>query len=377
MSEGAAAFFCQGVRRVKNGRQILSNRKEEQDDRAKDVKRLHLSEKRSVTIGRNAWKSKVRPDGTDKNSEENMTLDEIRVQIDNVDQEIRELFIRRMHLSEQVAREKVRTEDTIYKPDREKAILENRSKGMEEDLKMEYRALLKRVMEVSRKYQYGLTLQLRDCFPFSFETEEYQPSNVGMIRDQLYLLTILHREGALSGRIRDVIRSGGKIHGARDYAELADLIKRGVLEEGVGVIEQIGKDVSRELNGLLLAKDFYINFCEVISDNGEKLKVVGFSKRLVVREHHNRLKIVFTVPNRSGALASILSMIADYGTDITQIHSVPFTKEGESGDWNYRFFLELSLNLLQPAAQALIYQLCEETEQMRLLGSYFCEGDFT
>ncbi len=304
-----------------------------------------------------------------------MTLDEIRIQIDSVDQEIRELFIRRMRLAEQVARVKAETEDTIYKPDREKAIIENRSQGMEEDLKMEYRALLKRVMEVSRKYQYGLTLRLRDCFPYEYETAEVRPKSAGMVRDQLYLMTLLHGDGPLSHQVKDMLTGGGSIHGARDHRELASLISEGVLDEGIGVIEQIGSGVTNELNALLLSRNFYVNFCEVIRDGDGKLKVVGFSDRLVVREDHNRLKIVFTVPNRSGSLSSILSMIADYDADITEIHSIPFAEE-DSEDWNYRFFLELNLNLLQPQAQALIYQLSEETRQMKLLGSYFCEGDF-
>ena len=165
-----------------------------------------------------------------------MTLEEIRPQIDTVDKEIRELFIRRMHLAEQVARVKAQTEDTIYKPDREKAILENRSKGMEEDLKMEYRALLKRVMEVSRKYQYGLTLQMRDCFPYVYEEEEPHPATVGIIRDQLYLMTLLGCDGALSGQLREIRSSGSSgIHGARNYEELADLIEDGSVDEGIGV----------------------------------------------------------------------------------------------------------------------------------------------
>ena len=305
-----------------------------------------------------------------------MTLEEIRPQIDTVDKEIRELFIRRMHLAEQVARVKAQTEDTIYKPDREKAILENRSKGMEEDLKMEYRALLKRVMEVSRKYQYGLTLQMRDCFPYVYEEEEPHPATVGIIRDQLYLMTLLGCDGALSGQLREIRSSGSSgIHGARNYEELADLIEDGSVDEGIGVIEEIGIGVNNDLNAMLFPCGFFINFCEVIQDGDRKLKVVGFSKTPVVMNHHNRLKIVFTVPNRSGSLASILSMIADYGADITQIHSVPFAREDAEG-WNYRFFLELQVNLLKPDIKALVYQLSEETEQMKLLGSYYCVGDF-
>ena len=39
---------------------------------------------------------------------------------------------------------------------------------MKPELVREYTALIKRIMEVSRKYQYGRTLELRQCFPFEY-----------------------------------------------------------------------------------------------------------------------------------------------------------------------------------------------------------------
>ena len=53
-----------------------------------------------------------------------MELSEVREQIDRVDREMRRLFLERMSLSEQVVRIKAETGDEIYKPDREKAIIE-------------------------------------------------------------------------------------------------------------------------------------------------------------------------------------------------------------------------------------------------------------
>ena len=88
---------------------------------------------------------------------------------------------------------------------------------------------------------------------------------------------------------------------------------------------------------------------------------------------HNRLKLVFIAANRSGALGSILSMIADYGVNVTEIHSIPY-RTGE--DWNYRFFVELDANLLEEEIKALVFQLSQETMELELLGSYRCEGDF-
>ena len=63
-----------------------------------------------------------------------MQLDEIRKEIDTVDDEMKSLFIRRMELSRQVALVKARTGDAVRKPDREKAMIARLSEGMDPQL---------------------------------------------------------------------------------------------------------------------------------------------------------------------------------------------------------------------------------------------------
>lgn len=287
-----------------------------------------------------------------------MTLEEVRKNIDRVDGQIRELFIERMGLAEQVARIKAQTEDAIYKPEREAAILEKQSKNMDPHLVKEYKALIKRIMEVSRKYQYGRTLELRNCFPFQFEAEEKLPEAVGICCAEMYICTEYPRE---------------KLHMADSYQEIAGMLQNGMVDAGMGIIEEVGHSVSDTLNTMLAMYHLYINRCRIVEDRHSKKKVVEFSRHLVVRPEDNRVKLVFVCPNRSGMLGSILSMIADYGVNVTEIHSMPYT-DGE--DWNYRFFVELGINMLGDEAKALVFQLSEETQDMQILGSYFCEGDF-
>lgn len=287
-----------------------------------------------------------------------MTLEEVRKDIDRVDGQIRELFIERMGLAEQVARIKAQTEDAIYKPEREAVILEKQSKNMDPHLVKEYKALIKRIMEVSRKYQYGRTLELRNCFPFQFEAEEKLPEAVGICCAEMYICTEYPRE---------------KLHMADSYQEIAGMLQNGMVDAGMGIIEEVGHRVSDTLNTMLATYHLYINRCRIVEDRHSKKKVVEFSRHLVVRPEDNRVKLVFICPNRSGMLGSILSMIADYGVNVTEIHSMPYT-DGE--DWNYRFFVELGINMLGDEAKALVFQLSEETQDMQILGSYFCEGDF-
>ena len=54
-----------------------------------------------------------------------MTLADVRKNIDRVDKEIKQLFKERMVLADNVAQVKAETEDDIYKPDREEAIISN------------------------------------------------------------------------------------------------------------------------------------------------------------------------------------------------------------------------------------------------------------
>lgn len=288
-----------------------------------------------------------------------MKLEDVREKIDAVDQKIRSLFIERMKLAGEVARIKAETGDSIYKPDREKQIIEQQSRDMDSDLLMEYRALLRRIMEISRKYQYGRTLELRECYPFHPEDAAPEISRMAMTGKEMHLCPFW---------------PGGQVITAADYGQMGEWITSGYVDAGAGVIGEVGRGASDELNSMLLRHELYINDCIVSGEDGIKRKIVLFTKHLTALPEHNRVKTAFVCPNRSGALAGILSMIADYGVNVTEIHSIPFRPE--NGSWNYTFFAELEMNMLEKESKALLFQLSQETEMFRLLGSYFCEGDF-
>lgn len=287
-----------------------------------------------------------------------MELADVRKNIDRVDGEIRRLFIERMSLADQVACIKAETEDVIYKPDREEAIIKKQTEGMENKLVREYTALIKRMMEVSRKYQYGRTMELRDCFPFSYEREAKKVQRLCMVKEELYICDCCSKDTVLT---------------VDSYEEIAQAIEKGEADAGMGIIEEIGVGVSDALHYLLLQHDLYITDCRVRQEKESRKKVVIFADQLAVMPEHNRLKIMFACPNRSGSVSSILSMIADYGVNLTEIHSRPYQ---EGAAWNYHFFAELSANMDTKEMRALLYQLSQETQALKILGSYRCEGDF-
>ena len=80
-----------------------------------------------------------------------MTLADVRTEIDSVDSQIKTLFEKRMQLAEHVATIKAETADAIFKPEREEIIISKLTKDVDEKIVKEYTALIKRIMEVSRK----------------------------------------------------------------------------------------------------------------------------------------------------------------------------------------------------------------------------------
>lgn len=92
-----------------------------------------------------------------------MGLDEIRQQIDQVDGQMKQLFLQRMDLAHQVAEEKKQTGTAVYAPEREQEVICARAAGTEEAYDPECRAFFKQMMEISRVYQYSrLSDQAKD-----------------------------------------------------------------------------------------------------------------------------------------------------------------------------------------------------------------------
>lgn len=287
-----------------------------------------------------------------------MQLSDVRINIDRVDKEIRKLFIERMDLADQVACVKAETADEIFKPDREVAIIEKNSSGLDPKLVREYTSLIKRIMAVSRKYQYGRTLELRDCFPFEYSTEDVKIESLAMLKKELYLCDSFSKD---------------KVVTVDSYQEISQLIREGKVQAGMGIIEEVSVGVSDEIHQLLGEDDLYIVKCDLIEENGVKKKLVTFSDKLIVLPDHNRIKIMFECPNIDGSLSGILSMISDYGVNLTEIHSRPFV-QGDS--WNYKFFVEVNANLDTKENRAMLFQLDSETENLKIMGSYYCGEEF-
>ena len=82
-----------------------------------------------------------------------MNLIEARHEIDKIDHELKELFKKRMAVSGEIAMIKAETGDSIYKPDREKEVINKLTADISPDLREEYTVFIKKILEISRDYK--------------------------------------------------------------------------------------------------------------------------------------------------------------------------------------------------------------------------------
>ncbi|MDO4617588.1 MAG: chorismate mutase [Lachnospiraceae bacterium] len=88
------------------------------------------------------------------------SLDEIRVDIDAIDQKIQESLMQRLNCSEEVVHAKIRDRNfVINRPERESAILEQLGKDVPDDRRDCYLAIVRKITETSRMYQYGILFE--------------------------------------------------------------------------------------------------------------------------------------------------------------------------------------------------------------------------
>lgn len=88
-----------------------------------------------------------------------MTLDDLRLEIDAVDDQLAALFARRMELADQVARAKRESGGPVFQPGREEAILARLDRNIEPQWQCALHALYAAIFSLSRARQQALLEQ--------------------------------------------------------------------------------------------------------------------------------------------------------------------------------------------------------------------------
>ncbi|MBT8762615.1 prephenate dehydratase [Desulfohalobiaceae bacterium Ax17] len=348
-------------------------------------------------------------------------LKKIRDKISALDIELLRLLNERASLSLAVGRLKSKSNDAVFKPFREKEVLarllsQNKGPLPDDHLKAIYREILSSSRRL-QKPQTVVYLGPEGTFSYFAGVEflghsaDFLPKNnledvFKAVAQKKAELGIIPLENSLQGSVGQsldlFLRFDVYIH-----AEIFCKISHSLLsrEEDLSNVERVYshpqalQQCSQWLNTRLpgvaiipeestaraakrvvdeaksaaighkrLAQKFDLN---VLADGIEDLPD-NWTRFLIISAappetgSHDKTSLVFTLPDRPGALVHVLQVLARKGINMKKLESRPLRME----KWKYVFFVDVECDLTTDAYKDMLEELQHKCHTLRILGSY-------
>lgn len=178
------------------------------------------------------------------------TLEESRRQIDDIDQQIRTLFLRRMAVSQQVAQNKLQTGGPVFRPQREQEVVQRLCDGLDPEQARLCAALIHQVMQLSRETQYDYLLrQQPQRFPFTFDPQPQPPQ----------VVCYQGLPGAYSHSACQALFPGARLFHVESFDSVFETVAQGRADAGVVPMENSTAGTVNEVYDALVRYQLTIN----------------------------------------------------------------------------------------------------------------------
>jgi chorismate mutase / prephenate dehydratase len=349
------------------------------------------------------------------------TLDQLRSEIDSVDDGILDLLNRRATLAQAVGRIKAESRRDFHVPGREREIYErltarNRGPFPTEAVRSVYREIISASLSLEAPMrvaflgplatfshlaalqQFGLSAELvpQKSIPAVFEEVEkgralygvvpVENSTEGVVSHTLdmfmeselkinaeVMLEVSHFLLSRTGRLEDI---------RKVYSHPQPLAQcRGWLSDNLPNVPQVdvasttlaAQIVSEDYTAAAIASEYAATIYnlkvvkERIEDqvnNVTRFLVIG--KKGVAQGSDDKSSLMFSVKDEPGILYRMLEPFAKRGVNLSKIESRPYKKKA----WEYIFFLDLIGHISDPHVADAVKELGECCQFVKVLGSY-------
>ncbi|GAB1411130.1 prephenate dehydratase [Desulfovibrionales bacterium] len=349
-------------------------------------------------------------------------LTEIRDQIDELDEDIVALLNKRAALSREVGELKSRSLDVVFKPFREKEVL-HRVNTLNPGILPEdhLRAIYREILSSSRRLQQpqtvaylgpegtfthqaaleylGRSMDFTSCPTLHdvFLTIASRKADLGVIPLEnslqgsvgqsldLFLQYTVYIHAELFSRISHALLSVNtdlaQIRTVYSHpqalAQCADWLRTTMPQATVIPVDSTAKaamqaehegSAAAAIGHPRLVERYALKAVAVdiqdLPDNWTRFLVIGPTP--TKGSSRDKTSLLFTTPDKPGALAAILNLLADQGLNLTKLESRPL--KGEK--WKYVFFMDVESDLSQDHYETTMRNLSELCHTMRILGSY-------
>ena len=352
-------------------------------------------------------------------------LDKARKIINDVDNQMAELFVKRMKACEMVCEHKMEFGLPILDEKRENEVIEKNAKMIEHDvLKGYYIDYIKNLMSISRAYQYRMQSGLKVAYsgvPGAFAHiaagRIFPDSNRVAYRDfksayesvvegasDVAVLPIENSYAGEVGQTIDLIFSGSLfINGIYELeihqnllgvpgATVEDIKKVTSHAQALGQCHEYialhgfeteeanntatAAKVVAEMNdksfgAIASAETAEIYGLKVIEANINKSgeNTTRFAVLSKVRADSPSLSstvLMFTVKNEAGSLANAIGIIGKYGYNMTALRSRPLRKHS----WQYYFYIEIDGATETAQGKKMLQELTEVCDKLKVAGTF-------
>ena len=356
------------------------------------------------------------------------TLDDLRKEINQVDQELTTSFEKRMELVKKIIDYKIKHNLAVFDESREKQVLENTLAYLkDENLKEYQQAFMKETMNLSKSFQTKILnqnniafqgqfgafshLAAKDLFPYH-QLKNYLTFNdifQALKKDETHF-GVLPLENSYYGEIGDILDllmaddlfinasydlkvshhlmglKGCKLSEIKEvYSHPQAISQCSTFLKGLNVkvisypntalaaaLILENKDPTLAAIASLASAELFN--LEILAENIHDY-ADNFTRFVVVSKHHNQsgkyASLLFTTKHQSGALNQILSIISNYGFNLESIKSRPYHQAA----WSYYFYLELDIENQIDKYQDLVRELKLSGGVVKNLGIYNRKDD--
>ena len=289
-----------------------------------------------------------------------LDLKKIREEINGIDDEIAELFEKRMVLARDVAEYKRKNDMAVYDRRREREIINRVSGNVSEELSSYSKILYATMFQLSRSYQFKQLMPTSD-FVLNMQKAIEQTS---MLFPQTARVACQGVEGAYSQSACDRLFNSAEIHYFKTWEDVCNSVEKGECKYGVLPLENSTAGTVNAVYDLLGKYKFYIVrsiklkiYHSLLAKRGTKLEDI---KEIVSHEQAiqqcskfiNSLNVKVTVYDNTAAAAEYVAKsgrndIAAIGSpDCADLYNLVGIKDDiMNTDNNYTRFICVSKNL--------------------------------
>ena len=351
-----------------------------------------------------------------------MNLDDIRRQIDTIDQELLDLLNRRADLVHEVGVVKKRDGLQIYAPEREEALLRrlismNEGRLSETSIRAIYREIMSAALALEddlkiaylgpegtwthqaavKKFGHSVSYSPQPNFSDVFDQVTRRKADYGVVPIEnstegavshtldLFVDSPLHICSQILLRIENCLMAAiprGEIRTLYSHPQVfgqcrswihknfpnADLVEVSSTTKAAQIAQEQAKQGAAALGGPLAAEIYGLDLLETnIQDratNTTRFLVIG--EKTCPPTGHDRTSILFAIHDRPGSLVKALQAFDNFHINLSKIESRPSKRK----DWEYVFYVDLAGHCEDPQVAEALAELHQHCSMIKLLGSY-------